>query len=361
MKIFISSVRRGLEEERDALPGLISALGHEPRRFEDYTAKPVPSREACLAGVEDVSVYVLMLGEHYGDRLPDTGKAPTEEEFTVARRRGIPILVFRKRGGTPDDDQAGFIDRVEDYAAGRFRGGFTTTAELLTQVAGAIRGLDLAPAALQYDQLASPVNAPWKAFGNPSSYSQSTLIEIHVIPIPPTRLSATTLAGLPVRLARTGRELGFFTEDQGLETGLSEGSARAATRPDRDVRSTGIRMVATGTVSIWQEMPSDWLGVILEPSDLASRIAPMLRLATQLLPSVESVAIAIGLFGLGRVTEGAAAEVGHRTSGTLSLRQAEAALVEAQDSLPLAALPRAADEIARELAMRLIHRFRETT
>jgi hypothetical protein len=30
MKVMISSVRRGLEPERDALAGLIMALGHEP-------------------------------------------------------------------------------------------------------------------------------------------------------------------------------------------------------------------------------------------------------------------------------------------------------------------------------------------
>lgn len=42
MKVFISSVRRGLEVERDSLPGLIQATGHVPRRFEDYTAMAVP-------------------------------------------------------------------------------------------------------------------------------------------------------------------------------------------------------------------------------------------------------------------------------------------------------------------------------
>ena len=41
MKLFISSVRAGLEQERDNLPGLVGALGHEPKRFEDFTAHPV--------------------------------------------------------------------------------------------------------------------------------------------------------------------------------------------------------------------------------------------------------------------------------------------------------------------------------
>jgi hypothetical protein len=101
VKVFISSVRHGLEEERDALPGMIQALGHEPRRFEDYSAQSVPSRQACLDGVEDADAYVLLLGQHYGDLLPDTGKSPTEEEFTVAKRRGIPMASNRAGGHSP--------------------------------------------------------------------------------------------------------------------------------------------------------------------------------------------------------------------------------------------------------------------
>ncbi len=114
MKVFISSVRRGLEAERDALPGMIQALGHEPRRFEDYSAQTMPSRQACLDGVEDADAYVLLLGEQYGDPLADTGKSPTEEEFAVARRRGIPIFAFRKRGAPFEPAQEAFVRRIED-------------------------------------------------------------------------------------------------------------------------------------------------------------------------------------------------------------------------------------------------------
>ncbi len=93
--VFISSVRRGLEDERGYLPGLLKASGHEPRRFEDFTAQPSSSRDACLAGVEAAEVYLLLLGRHYSEPLPDTGKAPTAEEFTIAKRRGIPNQAHR--------------------------------------------------------------------------------------------------------------------------------------------------------------------------------------------------------------------------------------------------------------------------
>lgn len=42
MRVFISSVRRGLEQERDAMRGLLLALGHEPLLFEDFSARSVP-------------------------------------------------------------------------------------------------------------------------------------------------------------------------------------------------------------------------------------------------------------------------------------------------------------------------------
>ncbi|MHD0307429.1 DUF4062 domain-containing protein [Rhodococcus erythropolis] len=62
MRVFVSSVRRGLEEERDALPGLITAIGHTPIRFEDFGATDLPSREACLTGVGNAELYLLILG-----------------------------------------------------------------------------------------------------------------------------------------------------------------------------------------------------------------------------------------------------------------------------------------------------------
>lgn len=75
MRVFISSVRRGLEEERDALPGLITAIGHTPVRFEDFTAQAVPSREACLDGVAASDVYLLLVGPHYGQPFKDSPQA----------------------------------------------------------------------------------------------------------------------------------------------------------------------------------------------------------------------------------------------------------------------------------------------
>lgn len=151
----------GLEDERDALPGLILALGHEPKRFEDFTALPVPPRQACLDGVSAADMYLLLLGDHYGDPTVDSGIAPTEEEFNAAARKGIPIIVMRKSGVTMEPAQAAFVDRVESYQSGRFRTTFSTPTDLLTKVAEALREAQKTPAAVMLRQLDSPVAVPW--------------------------------------------------------------------------------------------------------------------------------------------------------------------------------------------------------
>lgn len=107
MKIFISSVRSGLEQERDSLPGLILALGHEPKRFEDFGAQVMPSREACLRGVDNSDVYLLLLGPNYGYTFPETGQSATHDEWIAAITKGMPRLVFRKQGVQMDADRRG--------------------------------------------------------------------------------------------------------------------------------------------------------------------------------------------------------------------------------------------------------------
>src|SRR5262249_27264549 len=179
-----------LEEERDALPGLIKALGHTPRRFEDWTARPVPPREACLEGVEGCDAYLLLLGDQYGEPMPDTGLAPTEEEFAVARSRGIPVLAFRKAGVGMEPEQQGFAARVEAYAAGFFRDSFTATSDLLIKVAKAVRELEKGPTTLKTRPLAEPLPADWLGARRQSlGYGATSTLELHVIPVSPTRVT----------------------------------------------------------------------------------------------------------------------------------------------------------------------------
>jgi hypothetical protein len=361
VQVFISSVRRGLEDERDALPGLVLGLAHEPRRFEDFGSLPVPSREACLRGVENADVYVLLLGEHYGDPLPDTGKSPTEEEWNVARRRGIPVLVFRKEGITPEPAQAEFIRRVEDYVEGRFRASFGSVGELLVGAGKAIRALDARPSPLTWGPLAGPLAIPWHPFPRGAwGGASGTILEVHVLATNGQTLPATVMAVLGKRLARAGRDAGVFTEEQALSVTLDEDGTTAATRTaDHRELATGIRASRDASMSIWSQLPSDFLGALLDEADLRERIATALRLVADFRLATGDVAVAVGLHGLSMVSIGTIGDLGRRTSGSVRLAGGtDVALVEPTGLVPAAALGSAAREIAGELATRLILRFR---
>lgn len=261
MKVFISSVREGLEAERDALPGLILALGHEPLRFEDFTARPVPSREACLRGVREADVYVLLLGEHYGRTLEDTGLAPTEEEFVAARAKGIPVLVFLKRGVPPYQQQRAFIDPVSAYVDGRFRKGFEDVPGLLVQVTGALRDVAVRPTALTWTDLASPVVVPWRERESGIYGRGGTEVETYVVPVSLAgRLSATLLGNLPDRLARIGREAGLFAHDRALDLRSTESEAVAAVRREPRLLDAGIRAGRDRSLVVWEQLPADPAG-----------------------------------------------------------------------------------------------------
>jgi hypothetical protein len=358
VKVFISSVRRGLESERDALPGLLLALGHAPRRFEDYSAQPIPSREACLRGVEDADGYLLLLGEHYGEPLPDTGHSPTEEEWEVAKRRGIPMFVFRKAGITPDQRQIEFARRVEDYRAGVYRKSFASLSELLERVGDAIREYEASVSALEWRPLERPVPAPWletRRFGAPISGST---LELHALPVNAgSALSATSMSGLPRRLARLGRDFTLFDEEDALATGHDAQSAYAERAGERTGRA-GLRFYRDRRMSFWQELPRDMLGSILDPGDVALRIERFVRMAAAFGFSTD-VAFAVGLTGLTSLSEGNVADLGRRGSASLGWSTGDDHVrVDAQDAVPGTSLPRAATEIAEELSARLLLAWR---
>lgn len=358
MKFFISSVRRGLEEERDALPGLISALGHEAIRFEDFTAQDVPSREACLGGVDAADAYLLLLGDAYGDPLPDTGLSPTEEEFNAARRRGIPILAFRKAGVTPDQHQEEFIRRAEDYATGKFRGSFSNTAELLTAVTAAVREVELTPPALAWEPLHSSVDVDWTGpdQGAGLGYGHTAILELHVLPDRDAEsLAVAELDGVAHRLARIGRDAGYFGAGEALDV-RSDGQSAWATTTER-APERGIRVSRRGPVSVWLPLERDNIGSIVDPSDVEAKLDRMLQLADEVGVRSTSATFAVGLGPVDWTVEGRLAGLGHRNSVSVGMRGGHAR-VDPEDAVPSGAIRSGSGEIARELTARLMHAFR---
>lgn len=137
MRAFISSVIAGFEEFRDAAASGASVLRHEVVRAEDFPASAMSPYRACLQGVEDSDVVLLILGERYGHRQ-ESGKSATHEEFAHAVLLGRPVLVFTMEGVTRDADMAAFVREVEAWAGGQMAGRFCTAGELREAVTFAL-------------------------------------------------------------------------------------------------------------------------------------------------------------------------------------------------------------------------------
>src|SRR3546814_17173961 len=92
MKIFISSLISGMEIERAATKRAIELLRHEAVMAEYFGAQVSSPQIACLTGLRQSDLVVLVLGTRYGVKQA-SGLAATHEEYRETRGRK-PILIF---------------------------------------------------------------------------------------------------------------------------------------------------------------------------------------------------------------------------------------------------------------------------
>lgn len=137
MKIFISSLIAGFGPERQAVKLGVTTLRHEPVMAEDFGALPTSPQIACLQGLRQSDMVILVLGGSYGAVQPGSGLSATHEEYREARQTK-PVLAFVQQGVTPDPQQTAFIAEVQGWEGGLFRGGFNDPADLQS---GVIRAL----------------------------------------------------------------------------------------------------------------------------------------------------------------------------------------------------------------------------
>ena len=370
MKVFVSSVRRGLEAERDSLPGLLSAIGHEPVRFEDFTAQPVPSREACLRAVAASDVYLLLLGPRYGHVFLDTGQSATHDEWVAARSKGMPTIVFRKVGVKFEPEQEQFTREVGDYGTGVFYREFETAVDLQRKVVEALSDLATATSPLTFEPLTGPSGIDWGS-AQPDrgyDYSDPSLV-VHVRPLPATRIPNRLLDQLPERLVAAVRDASIVSQSVGLVPSSDGDGAVLVSWPRTPTRRAlngvsaseivSVRGNADGEVAVAWTLPGDGLGAILNENDLATSIAAALKSvgATRLVTS-SRVVIGAELRGLSMVSEAPITGIA-RQSASMGHRAPRTVQVEPDESVSDAALSVGADEVASMTARALITRFRQ--
>lgn len=151
MKVFVSSVMQGFEQYREAAFAAILSLDHDVISAEDFPASTGSSRIACLQGVRQADLVVLILGERYGWSDTASGLSPTHEEFREAIQQG-KVIPFVQRGVTREVKQEEFVREVENYDTGLHRGReFTTPEELRTEVTRAVSRHQFAAASTPVD------------------------------------------------------------------------------------------------------------------------------------------------------------------------------------------------------------------
>jgi len=113
MKVFVSSVVTGFEEYRAAVRAAVDVLRHETILAERYPAMAGSPQQACLQGVRDADVTVVVLGARYGQLQP-SGMSATHEEFLEAHGRGVAIVLVQE-GIDLEPEQAALIKQVKTW------------------------------------------------------------------------------------------------------------------------------------------------------------------------------------------------------------------------------------------------------
>ncbi|MFI6534797.1 DUF4062 domain-containing protein [Nonomuraea sp. NPDC050547] len=371
MRAFISSVRKGLEEERDSIPGLITALGHIPVRFEDFSAQTTPSREACLAALESADVCLFLMGAHYGHVFLETGRSATHDEWIHAQRLGKPRLVFRKNGVRLEPDQHEFMRIVEAYGTGVFRDSFSSSMELQTKIVKGLHELDSQPSPLEFRRLTQQPPLIWIADdGGVNSFRsiQEPLLELHALPMDHPGYSVREMDRLVDSLVRRVRGAEYIETSQALN--LLRSQDHAAVSTDNDQRRAGdkpqngrireVRLHKTGQVSVRSTLPQDQMGSILDPKALPEQLAEMLRFTGALgLIQQGRVVVAAGVPSDGRISVDTFDPHRSRTRAhPLGIgRSVGMYQTEPDESVSLAALDSGAHEVGSVLSRALFGRL----
>jgi hypothetical protein len=226
MKVFISSLIAGFEPLRQAARNAVTTLRHEPVMAEDFGAGPNSPQIACLRGLRESELIILVLGDGYGPVQPSSGLSATHEEYREARGQK-PVIAFVKEGAAFDAAQAAFVAEVQGWEGGLFRGTFRDASDLQAAVTRALHDYELANAVgpMNPDAMTEKATA-LVTRSDRDSYSAPVLY-LSVVGGPaqailrPAEMEATGLEDFLYREATLG-ENRFFERSKGSETSIDD-------------------------------------------------------------------------------------------------------------------------------------------
>ena len=288
MKIFISSVIRGLAPYRDAVARAARTLQHAVKRSEDFVASPDSPQRVCLAGVREADVTILILGEVYGDQQgPEL--SPTHQEYREARDRG-DVLVFIQKDVTREPLQEAFVREVQIWSGGQYTAQFSTADELHDAVIRALHDLELSRKTGSIDESELLGRAKTLLVDERSSFGSSLCVIVTGGPrqqvLRPAELESQPLTDAIMQAALFGPDR-VLDRSQGSASGIK--SHHLLIEQDR----SSVLLTQLGDVRIVQptqresERRSRSLPALIE-EEVRDAIARALRFAAWLLDHVDS-------------------------------------------------------------------------
>lgn len=292
MKVFASSLISGMEAEREAVKQALRVLGHEPVMAEDFGARPNSPQVACLAGLRDSDLVVLVLGPRYGAKQA-SGLSATHEEYREARGTK-PVLVFI-REGEAEAEQAAFIDEVSSWESGLFRPSFSSPEQLRDLVTRALHDYAIAHARPPLDPDALVARALALLPDSNRRRSTNATLQLAVAAGPesavlrPAELESRDLREAMEQSALFGNTA-LFERRVGTESRLQSGTIAVFQDGAYGDRSE-VRFWSTGDVRFTLPLREDARGgtglpVVIEET-VASRLAAAIRYAAWLLGRVD--------------------------------------------------------------------------
>lgn len=301
MKIFISSLNTGFEANRSAVREAILQLGHEPVMAEDFGAQPNSPQVACLAGLRQSGLVVLVLGAAYGSKQ-SSGLSPTHEEYRDAQSKR-PVIAFVEDGVDRDADEAKFVTEVQGWEGGLFRGGFKSPDELRGLVTRAIHEWELANAS-------GPLDGPdilkraMEALPERNRQSRASELVVSIAGGPaqailrPSEIESTHLAQDLLQAALFGSNR-IFSPFFGTSHGIEKHSLVITQENDRG----NVVLDAQGFMLFRSQLERGGsFGAVIE-EDVAERLANVFRYADWVLDRIDPtqrlthVALAVTLIG----------------------------------------------------------------
>src|SRR3989442_235165 len=104
LRVFVSSVMRGMESEREAARTAIASMHLQPWTFETLPAYPEPAREVSLELARDCDVFVQLIGPSISPIVVDEYQAAMEDDPSK-------VLIFAKLCYR-DADASAHLERV---------------------------------------------------------------------------------------------------------------------------------------------------------------------------------------------------------------------------------------------------------